>query len=436
MVSLSDVKDIADTTLDIAKRLADPSVSLSQYMKPTQIIGRAYIEPSIATDDIAVPLMGVLNQMYVAFVMCALGYASLITCSQTGAAMLRSIGNSGEKLDIENDPVLLVGATRAFKDKGNTVLDKFCDAKFLSPKQYQDGIIKDENGNPIELLGSSEDVGIVDLDKVTQRLTVGRVIEFSFKSPIETTIETEEKGSTTTITESTKREALAHDDSVVDLETGAVKTTTTKPKTVSTTKGRTDEFKLYVYVQIIPNIIPTDVCEGFMDVVFAPTLRRRWTQLRAGEIKFWKDFIFCADLARRKKQLMKKDETGLISEIISRGATKTFTMFKDAMDKESSSNLANSFIIIDKESFIKGCANSGVNFSNYSSRQQFFRRTYAIMLVVVDTLGGKVDMYINGFKLPGTYTYDMINKVGTNGKDAFDFKQVMAMLSTGNAPRF
>ena len=36
----------------------------------------------------------------------------------------------------------------------------------------------------------------------------------------------------------------------------------------------------------------------------------------------------------------------------------------------------------------------------------------------------------------GTYTFDMVNRVGAKGKDNFNLKEVMTAFSQGMSPRF
>ena len=57
-------------------------------------------------------------------------------------------------------------------------------------------------------------------------------------------------------------------------------------------------------------------------------------------------------------------------------------------------------------------------------------------MCVVDPMYGTMKMYFAGIPTVGTYSYTMINKIGSKGKDSFDLKEVMTAFSQGQAPRF
>ena len=67
--TVSTLSMIVDKIYNYKKRAM---ASLTAFTKDANIIGRVYIEDSIARDDIAVPLMGTLNQMYVSYILTAL----------------------------------------------------------------------------------------------------------------------------------------------------------------------------------------------------------------------------------------------------------------------------------------------------------------------------------------------------------------------------
>ena len=66
---ISSLKELVELVQGMKRRAP---ASLTKYTKDANIFGRVYIEDSITNDDIAVPLMGMLNQMYVSYILTAL----------------------------------------------------------------------------------------------------------------------------------------------------------------------------------------------------------------------------------------------------------------------------------------------------------------------------------------------------------------------------
>ena len=383
---ISTIKGVFDKVVSGVNNATN--TSLSQYTKDTQVFAHAYVDYDLVGDDICVPLLGTLNQMYVSFVITALNLDTFCASGRTVSDMIRKI-SSHEQLASNID---IVGT------KGNintdTVLGRFVTGRVV-PKSEERDVLQG-----VTLIPSpSVEAGPIDLERESQRLITGRLIELDINSPVVT------------------------EDNTLGNYGSQKKQFTT--------------FKLYIYVQIIPNVIPAEVCKGFLTANFVPTLAHRWKQVKAHEIKFWKDFVFASDLIKRQGDALKADKTGILLNMIKNKNGKFISQIWDMITKgDPSRNLANSFLIMSRDNFRQACAESNIDFMDYRQRQKFFLMTYCMMVVVVDSMSGSVDIYINGFKLVGNYTYDMINKVGSKGKDNFNLKEIMTAMSGGSMPRF
>lgn len=336
---------------DVMHHQGTPGTSLTQYTRDTNIISRVYMEHTVANDDVAMPLLGMLNQMYACWVITALNFTNICQSGRTIGDTLRTVkGNEAFK-----DTVTLINS-----DFGKEDLDK----KVVSME-----------------------AGLVDMDKESQRLVTGRLIELDFY----------------------------------------LDPTSEKPKT----------FKLYLYVQLFPYILPTDVCEGFLGSNFTPSLAQRWRAYRAGEISFWKDFVFAQDLIKKQAAIMKKDKSGILAEMMFNKQTLLFKYLISVIGGGSvNRNAASNIIVMTKETFTKACNECNVDFTDFFIRQRCFLNTMSVVIAIVDVLYGTVDMYFNGLKTKGTYNFNMINKIGSKGKDSFDLKEIMTAMSQGNSPKF
>ena len=194
--------------------------------------------------------------------------------------------------------------------------------------------------------------------------------------------------------------------------------------------------KAHILVQILPTIIPESTITGFLSLNFTPTLSQRWTQMRAGEIKFMKDLIFSADLIKNHKRALQSDRSGVLNEMLkkqSQGFRDTLLSWTGLTPENH--NTANTILIADTNTFELAAHQAGIKFDRYSDRQRFFGKSFAMMVVCVNPDYKRVKMYLNGIDAVGEYSFDMINKLGQNQKDSLDIKDIMTMFAQGVMPR-
>ena len=197
-------------------------------------------------------------------------------------------------------------------------------------------------------------------------------------------------------------------------------------------------FPLYFYVQLLPKVIPEVVMSEFLRANMSPTRSFRWAQWRAGEISFWKDFVFEADRVAKRQKALKADKDGILREVEDHRARmlkKKMANFKTKEAYARQRNLCNSIIICTKRTMDNCCQEIGVNLKNVAQRNEFMDDLFAVMLAVVDTNYGTIDLYMNGIEGRGEYTSKAIDAATKNGKE-LDMKEIMTLISAGSAPRF
>jgi len=344
MANLNDIRSTLRDIVDEIRRIREGlSISLTEYTRDANIISKVYIEKSIINDEIAIPLMATLNQMYVGFVMTALGLNTYV-------------------------------------DHSRTVRDRI---RTISTESYIDALDIIEN-NFSKLEYSTEASGPVKLDTDVQKLVVGRIVEMDMGIP-------------------------------------------------SSKDGKIQSMKVYLNVMLIPNSIDNKVAEQVIAINYSPPISQRLRRVMAGEIKFWKDFVLAQDLIKQHKEALKHDKSGILYEMSKASQNALAQTLLGLFIEEPKHNLANSILIIDKVSFKKACTQAGINFDDYITRQKFFVKSMMMMIVVVDTMYNLVEMYFNGLKNKGEYTYNMINKAGKEKSDV-DMKNLMTMYAQGIAP--
>ena len=351
--------------------------SLTAYTKQTNIMTRLYIEDNILRDEICPPLVGVLNQLYVSYVLSALNLDTLCANGRTVRQMIEAVGTENINL--------------------------------------VDEIMKTFGSNSYAY--SNEATPLVDLEPATQRLPVGRLIELDM----------------TGATVASDKAGIPRDQQYTNPDEITVKSGDNENKYQSSTY----KFKAYLYVQLIPYILQSNVVDGYISANFNPPLKSRWQKLRAGEISFWNDFVFTRDLIKKQEKILKNDRSGVILDMMEKNRGKLGRWFMSLFGlKPVSHNIANSILITNKETFRRACTESGIKFENYEQRQRYFNKTWSMIICVVDPMYNTVEMYFNGLDAKGTYTFDMINRVGAKGKDSFDLKEIMGAFSQGLSPKF
>ncbi len=157
--------------------------------------------------------------------------------------------------------------------------------------------------------------------------------------------------------------------------------------------------------------------------------------MTAGEISFFTDFLLGNDLRRKRLDALRKDRTGILSEMIDRKENAISNMWmKIAQITPNRQNIANTILIYDDKNFAKACSSNGINFKNYANRQKFFNSTMSMIVVVVNPMYNRVDMYFNGMQHSSTFTFDQLKK---NAKtEATDILAMMKQYANNGMIKF
>ena len=286
---------------------ANGPTSLTELAKQSMINSRVYIEKNLATDEILTPLMQNIMSLYCGLVFTAVNLNQNICGSKT----VRDISST-------------VSSAEAFdaRQKCNTF-----DSAMSLMKDYFVGSNKDNLLNrPYASMKRNSDN---DANR-TQIISDNRQIDnrnYSTKIDLKT-------------------------NSVIDPE----------PKSVSLPSGRilnipmlTDgksSFNLQLLIQLFPFFIETDVAQEFINLNFTPSFWRRFTQFQAGEISFFKDFIFSCDLREKRMKALIKDKTGGLADMINKQKNAVASHWMNFLRKPGTEkiNIASTILILNKNS--------------------------------------------------------------------------------------
>ena len=195
---------------------------------------------------------------------------------------------------------------------------------------------------------------------------------------------------------------------------------------------------LYFYVQLLPKVIPQIVMSEFLRANISPSLKYRWAMWKAGELSFFKDFVFEADRVARRQKAIRADKDGILREIEdhrNKMLKKKMANFKTKEAYARQRNLCNSIVVCTKRTIDAVTREIGVNLKSFTQRNELMDDLFAVILAVVDTNYGTVDLYLNGIESRGEYTAKAIDAATKSGKE-LDTKELLALISAGSMPRF
>ena len=334
--------------IGVAQRISETGGALTQFSAQTTILSRVFIDQSV-TDEIVLPnLMKSLHEWYAAQIISALHLSRMVDSKRTVQ-------------DVMN--VLQTGQN----DRQQSLL-----GNVLARTAGQESFLANYLGE-----AACESLVLVTQDQVEEMAD----------------LKNKQKQYDTTTHHASLRSVNASESRIGPMgELYEVTLTNPTNKELSV--------KVPLYVQMQPSIVPADVAPRFIDMNVSPSIWQRWTQMRAGELAFWKDFILHRDLIQRQRSVVKDPRTAAaFNDFLKTVAKKDKYALADVTDKSTaarSSNLANSVVIFSEDTVAQAKADSAIDLHNDRDRQRYFRDTYSMSICIVDTIHQRVTIYFNG----------------------------------------
>jgi hypothetical protein len=200
--------------------------------------------------------------------------------------------------------------------------------------------------------------------------------------------------------------------------------------------GQTTTVPLFIQMQ--PSVIPAEVAPRFIDMNVLPSVWQRWTQMRSGELSFWKDFILNRDLIKRQRSVLKDPSlANAFSGFLKTVAKKDKYALDEATDHlgtRQSSNLANSVVIFSEDTVLQAKSDSGIDLHEARDRRRYFHETYAMILVIIDPLHQRLKVYFNGIDGDIDASYGEF-RPKDDKFDPVDFMTALQSFSTNSMSR-
>ena len=264
--------------------------------------------------------------------------------------------------------------------------------KAVSTEEYVDSIDVIKNNFGIEDLNNkpviSMEAGVISIEPKAQKLFSGRVVELNLRVP----------------------------------DGGEINTVT-----------------ILVYVQLIPILMPSNIIQGFVQLNSQLPSYIKKMQSKAGVIRYWKDYLLAINRLKKEKELVLKDKSGGLDAMMRRKDNSIYKWVTNnvsyVLGGTKNANSANAIIVMEKPTFEAVCREHNIKFDNYVSRNKFFKDSFTMMMVVVDTMYNIVKIYFCGLESVGEYTFNNVSK-SSSPSSGDNLKDILTAFSQNSAPRY
>lgn len=426
------ISDTKDTLADIVNTLYDAedktSSSLFKFVKRSMVISRVYIDDVLANEEITTPIMLNLLDLYIGLILTALNLNSYITSTKKVRDILSTVATEDFKpiTDVRNELRKYFALNAPNKNRNNQ------NDQNNQQQNNTDDTEKNANGAPSNESNNPNNAKNKNQNNQSNQNDQNNQQQNNQKQSNQKQMRFDGRfagmeSDTPAVAE------ISKSSSVQPLPVGRV--INAKLSNYSSESGRTDNATIQVLIQLHPIFVPQDVSAQFIAMNFKPSFAQRWLQMTSGEISFWSDFILGNDLRRQRYKAMRKDSTGILHDLEERRSNAVSNLWLKILGADTSrQNIANTILVYESRNFKKACSTSGINFTHYDSRQRFFEATMSMIVVVVDIMYSKIEMYYNGITTTSELTFDQCKR---NSKtESVDIMTMMKQYAQGLAPKF
>ncbi len=159
------------------------------------------------------------------------------------------------------------------------------------------------------------------------------------------------------------------------------------------------------------------------------TFSERRLKVQAGQLKFWKDLVFCNDLIEQARKNRFKDKTGYYSRMMDRRSS---NWLSGLLSFDLSINNASAIMVVEQETVDALSAEMGGDFDEFAVRKQVFDDTLTVYIAVVDTRFNQITIYTRG--MDESTTLSVSDLKGKGGKGGGNVDDIIRAYTSGNTP--
>lgn len=189
-----------------------------------------------------------------------------------------------------------------------------------------------------------------------------------------------------------------------------------------------------VNVRLIVKEVNPNALVNFLTVIKSDrSVIARFKKWRSGEIEFFKDLVLCQDIIDEEKNAHFTDKEGIFRNLRARNRGKSSKLIDLAMGDVNVAT-ASSIIVMSKETAKKVEVELGGKLDNYRARENLFKLTFTMIMVVIDTQWDKVVIYHRSIDEPSILS---VKDFKTRGRDTGpDINEILMAYRAGSAPTF
>lgn len=192
---------------------------------------------------------------------------------------------------------------------------------------------------------------------------------------------------------------------------------------------------LPVLVRLTPSLIKDDVAQAFFKANYKPDFWMRWFKVRTGEISFWRDFLLELDLRDDREKVLRNDKDGALHDMLLQQKNSLASYVGKILGWRSErQNLASAIHVYTKRQFDAWCHSLHLNFDRPDDRMKFFKRTFSVIVNVIDSDFNRVTVYAAGINNKAEYSFSQLQN--NRNKQQYDLVQIMRAFSSQAAARF
>lgn len=158
--------------------------------------------------------------------------------------------------------------------------------------------------------------------------------------------------------------------------------------------------------------------------------KERYHGWRSGQLNFFRDVIMCQDLIDEHKEMLMNEAHSTMANGIKRNNANTLATIVSG--RLSVAN-ASSMMVFRHTTAATIEQNLGGRFKDFKFRENLFKKTYSMLMVVVDTEWDRVTIYTRSIEEPTIQSVKEMKQAGQK-KNGVDIAEVFKAMSGGFAP--
>lgn len=185
-----------------------------------------------------------------------------------------------------------------------------------------------------------------------------------------------------------------------------------------------------VSVRLIVSSIASENLSHILSVGSKDTsVKERYHAWRSGQLEFVKDLMLCQDLIDDHRSTLMNDKSGMYQQTLDRRDRNKLSGILSG--KPSLANASN-LVVMSSETARQIESASAGRFKDFKFRQNIFKNTYVMLLVVVDTAFDQVTIYTRDLEVPMTVSAKELKSA--NKGSGPDVAEILKAYQLGNSP--